>query len=70
MHYHLSARNQRLSVNYTSNALFDGLVRWALKHDFNFIHLGGGRSDGDALARFKASISTQTHKYFSMMATL
>lgn len=54
-HYHLSGSDPRAARDGANNLLIWTILEWAGESGFQSVHLGGGVTRGDNLARFKES---------------
>ena len=63
IHYHLSANTR--DSNCITDFLLNRVIEYCLSHlpDVNIIHLGGGITDNDHLARFKQRICPNEYNY-------
>ena len=58
-HYHLSAKSSSSKDNSITNFMIDETIKYLIKNNCKYLHLGGGRSNqkNDSLLKFKKNFS-------------
>lgn len=69
-HYHLAGSRPAAARDGANTLLLWSLVQWCSEQAIQRLHLGGGLTDGDSLAKFKQSLGRDEHEFWTAQVIL